>query len=181
MKRFNSIQDFAAIKCEAKACSDALRKLHYQANEIIYSHAQQYAFPRNVQAAIDELTKTFVKIKDLEVPATAKAKKEEILQKGRKMVRSLKAYKQNFTYDKSCVDGIEAMCRFQLHKCLIAKDNWSIEEGAELLRGNKVLKAIAEDVEHQLKAKPHIDAFLQIQGNIIAALGKQLQGYAFAS
>lgn len=181
MKRFNSIQDFAAIKCEAKACSDALRKLHYQANEIIYSHAQQYAFPRNVQAAIDELTKTFVKIKDLEVPATAKAKKEEILQKGRKMVRSLKAYKQNFTYDKSCVDGIEAMCRFQLHKRLAIGDNLSIEEGAGFLQGNKILKAIAEDVEQQLHTKPRINRFLQMQGEIIEALGKQLQEYSFAS
>ena len=181
MKKFNSIQDFAIIKCEAKASNDALRELHHQANDIIYNHAQQDAFPRNVQTAIDELTEIFVKIKDLEVPATAQAKKEEILQKGRKMVRSLKAYKQNFTYDKSCVGGIEAMCKFQLHKCLIAKDNLSIEEGAGLLRGNKILKAIAEDVEQQLYIKQRINRFLQMQGEIIEALGKQLQGYSFAS
>lgn len=181
MKRFNSIQDFTAIKCEAKACNDALRELHYQANDIIYNYAQQYAFPRNVQKAIDDLTKIFVEIKDLEVPATAKAKKEEILQKGRKMVRSLKAYKQNFTYDKSCVGGIEAMCRFQLHKRLTIGDNLSIEEGAGFLRSNKVLKAIAEDVEQQLYIKPQINRFLQMQGEIIEALGKQLQGYSFAS
>lgn len=181
MKRFNEIKDFATIKCEAKACNDALRELHHKANDIVYNHAQQYAFPRNVQMTIDDLTKIFVEIKGLEVPATVKAKKEEILQKGRNMVRSLKAYKQNFTYDKSCVGGIEAMCRFQLHKRLTIGDNLSIEEGARFLRGNKALKAIAEDVEQQLYIKPRINRFLQMQGEIIEALGKQLQGYAFAS
>ena len=181
MNKFNSIKDFVIIKCEAKACNDALRELHHKANEIIYNHSQQYAFPRNVQTVMDDLTNTFLEIKGLEVPHTTKAKKEEILQKGREMIRSLRQYKQHFKYDDSCVGGIEAMCKFQLHKYLSSKNALSVEEGAEYLRSNKILKEIAEDVEQKLNVKPKINAFLRMQNEIIELLEDKLRGYAFAS
>ena len=181
MTKFINIQDFATIKCEAKASNDGLKTLHYQANEIIFHYNQQFAFPRNVQAAIDELTKVFVDIRDLKVPDAVNAKKQEIIQKGRTIVKSLKDYKENFSYDASCIGGIESMCKFQLSGFLKHKENLSIEEGVRILQNNQMLREIVNDVERQLRAKPKVEAFLRMQGEIIELLESQLRCYAFAS
>ena len=181
MQKFSNLKGFATIKCEAKAGNDSLKTLHYQANEIIFHYNQQFAFPRNVQAAIDELTKVFVDIRDLKVPDTVNAKKQEILRKGRAIVLSLIDYKKHFSYDVSCIGGIESMCKFQLSGFLKQKENLSIEEGVRILQNNQMLREIVNDVERQLRAKPKVEAFLRMQGEIIELLELQLRNYAFAS
>lgn len=67
MKKFNEVKNFTSIRCDAKVGTEALKELHYQANEIIFRYNMQFAFPRNVKQATEQLTEVFVKIKDLEV------------------------------------------------------------------------------------------------------------------
>ena len=179
MHKFNEIANFASIKCEAKVGTEELKELHYQINDIIYSYNMQFAFPRNIEQAISQLTEVFVKIKDLEVKDAAMDKKNEILTKGRAIVQSLKTYLNNFKYDDSCITSIESMCKFQLSKYLKAKDHLTIETGMELLRENVALSDIAKDITDNLNTQPNIKAFLKMQGEIIEILKTQLQTYAF--
>ena len=74
MKKLNEVNNFASIRCDAKVGTEALKELHYQANEIIFRYNMQFAFPRNVKQATEQLTEVFVKIKDLEVNDAAKEK-----------------------------------------------------------------------------------------------------------
>ena len=99
MKKFNEINGYGTIRCEAKVSTDKLKELHYKANDIIYKYNMQYAFPRNTQKAIDELSDVFVQIKELEVADAAKVKKEELLKQGRNIVTLLKEYIKSFKYD----------------------------------------------------------------------------------
>lgn len=179
MKKFNELQNFRTISCVAKVSTDALKALHYQANEIIFKYNMQSAFPRNAEQVVRLLTEVFVKIKDLEVKDAAIEKKNEILTKGRMLVQSLKDHINHFKYDNSCVTAIESMCKFQLSKYLKAKDHLTIETGMELLRENVVLSDIAKDVIHNLNMQPNIKPFIKMQGEIIELLKTQLQAYTF--
>jgi len=183
MIRFSDIKDFATISCGAKAGNDSLKTLQYQANDIIYHYNQQFAFPRNVQAAIDELTKVFIEIRDLEVPETVNAKKQEILQKGRVIVKSLIAYKQNFAYDQSCVEYVKLMCGFQLHDYLDRRAHMSFADGIGRLQDSLMLRGIVNDVEQNLhvRIKPQVNAFMRMHGEIFDILKTKLQDYAVAS
>ena len=179
MKKFNEVKNFTSIRCDAKVGTEALKELHYQANEIIFRYNMQFAFPRNVKQATEQLTEVFVKIKDLEVNDAAKEKQEEILAKGREIVKSLKEYVKNFKYDDSCVGAIESMCKYQLSNYLKNKENLTIATGVEMLEGNVVLREIANDVTSNLNRQPNIKAFLRMQGEIIDIIGKQLQTFQF--
>ena len=179
MKKFNEIENFAIIRCEAKVGTEELKELHYQANEIIFMYKMQFAFPRNVERAISQLTGVFVKIKGLEVKDAAMDKKNEILTKGRAIVQSLKTYLNNFKYDDSCITSIESMCKFQLSKYLKAKDKLTIDTGVELLKANVVLSDIAKDVSDNLNSQPKVGVFIKMQEEIIEILSKQLQNYSF--
>ena len=86
MKKFNEVKNFTSIRCEAKVSTDELKVLHYQANDIIFSYNMQFAFPKNVEQAIKQLTEVFVKIKNLEVKDSALDKKKEILTKGKNVL-----------------------------------------------------------------------------------------------
>lgn len=179
MKKFNEIMNFTVIRCEAKVGTEALRELHYQANDIIFSYNMQFAFPKNVEQAIKQLTEVFVKIKDLDVKDAAKDKKNEILDKGREIVKSLNEYTTNFKYDDTCVCAIESMCKYQLSNYLKNKENLTIATGVEMLEGNVVLREIANDVVANINKQPDIRAFVRMQGEIVEILSKQLQNYSF--
>ena len=179
MYKFNEIANFASIKCEAKVGTEELKVLHYQINDIIYSYNMQFAFPRNIEQAISQLTEVFVKIKDLEVKDAAMDKKNEILTKGRAIVQSLKTYLNNFKYDDSCISSIESMCKFQLSNYLKNKDNLTIATGVEMLNVNVMLRDIATDVADNINKQPNIKAFIRMQGEIIEIVSKQLQTYHF--
>ena len=179
MKKFNEIMNFTVIRCEAKVGTEALRELHYQANEIIFKYNMQFAFPQNAKQAAKQLTEVFVKIKDLDVKDAAKDKKNEILDKGREIVKSLNEYTTNFKYDDTCVCAIESMCKYQLSNYLKNKENLTITTGVEILEGNVVLREIANDVTANLNRQPNIKAFLRMQGEIIDVIGKQLQTFQF--
>jgi Tfp pilus assembly PilM family ATPase len=179
MKKFNEIMNFTVIRCEAKVGTEALRELHYQANEIIFKYNMQFAFPQNAKQAAKQLTEVFVKIKDLEVKDAAKDKKNEILDKGREIVKSLNEYTANFKYDDTCVCAIESMCKYQLSNYLKNKENLTITTGVEILEGNVVLREIANDVTTNLNRQPNIKAFLRMQGEIIDIIVKQLQTFQF--
>lgn len=179
MKKFNEVKNFTSIRCEAKVSTDELKALHYQANDIIFSYNMQFAFPKNVEQAIKQLTEVFVKIKNLEVKDSALDKKKEILTKGRTIVQTLKDYINNFKYDDSCVAAIESMCKFQLSNYLKAKDSLTIQSGVELLEKNTVLREIAKDVANNLNIQPKINPFLKMQEEVIEIAIKQLQNFSF--
>ena len=179
MKKFNQIENFKTISCVAKVSTDELKELHYQANDVIFSYNMQFAFPKNVEQAIKQLTEVFVKIKNLEVKDSALDKKNEILTKGRTIVQTLKDYINNFKYDDSCVAAIESMCKFQLSNYLKAKDSLTIQSGVELLEKNTVLREIAKDVANNLNIQPKINPFLKMQEEIVEILSKQLQNFSF--
>lgn len=179
MKKFNEVKNFTSVRCDAKVGTEALKDLHYQANEIIFRYNMQFAFPRNVQQATEQLTEVFVKIKDLEVKDAAKEKQTEILAKGREIVKSLKEYVKNFKYEDSCVNAIESMCKYQLSKFLKDKENLTFATGIELLEGNVVLRGIANDVTANLNRQPSIKAFIRMQGELIEIVSKRLQAYHF--
>ena len=176
---FKDIQNFEAIRCEAKVSVDKLTALHYAANEIIFHYNMQPAFPRNVEEAVRRLTEVFVQIKELEVKESAKAKQQEILTKGREIVKSLNAYKKAFQYDASCVAAVESMCKYQLSKYLGRKNALTFREGIEILEDNQMLHDIIGDVESNLNTKPNTKAFDRMQGEIIGMLFKNLQTYSF--
>ena len=179
MKKFNEIENFATIRCVAKVGTEELKELHYQANEIIFKYNMQFAFPRNIEQAISQLTEVFVKIKDLEVKDAAMDKKSEILTKGRAIVQSLKAYLKNFKYDDSCITAIESMCKYQLSNYLKNKENLTIATGVEMLEWNVALRDIATDVADNINKQPNIKVFIRMQGEIIEIVSKQLQTYHF--
>ena len=179
MKKFNQIENFKTISCEAKVSTDELKALHYQANDIIFSYNMQFAFPKNVEQAIKQLTEVFVKIKDLDVKDAAKDKKNEILDKGREIVKSLNEYTANFKYDDTCVCAIESMCKYQLSNYLQNKEDLTITTGVEMLEQNVVLRDIATDVATNINKQPNIKAFVRMQGEVVEILSKQLQNFSF--
>lgn len=176
---FKDIQNFEAIRCEAKVSVDKLTALHYAANEIIFRYNMQPAFPRNVEEAVRRLTEVFVQIKELEVKESAKAKQQEILTKGREVVKSLNSYKKNFQYDNSCVGAVESMCKYQLAIFLKRKDSLTFKDGVDILEDNLTLHGIISDVESNLNTKPNTKAFDRMQGEIIGMLSQNLQTYSF--
>ena len=179
MKKFNEIPNFKTLRCEAKVSEDKLTTLHYQINEIIFKYNMQYAFPTNVQKATGQLVVVFQQIKELEVKDAVKPKQEEILAKGREIVKSLNEYASNFKFDDTCIGAIESMCKYQLSNYLKNKENLTIAAGVELLEGNVVLWDIANDVTTNLNRQPNIKAFLRMQGEIIDIISKQLQTLQF--
>lgn len=179
MNLFDKIENYGAIRSEAKVSTDKLTALQYEANEIIFKYNKQYAFPQNVEEAINCLTQVFVAIKELEVKEGAKPKQREILAKGREIIKSLKAYMKSFQYDESCVAAIESMCKYQLSKFIKQKENLTIQEGVDILEDNVFLHRIAQDVEQHLNTKPDTKSFDRMQGEIISKLSKRLQGYHF--
>lgn len=179
MKKFKEIEGFTSIKCEAKVGTDKLKELHYKANDIIFKYNMQYAFPRNTQKAIDELSDVFVQIKELEVADAAKVKKEELLKQGRNIVTLLKEYIKSFKYDDSCVSCIESMCKFQLSNYLKSQNTLNIDSGVQLLVDNVMLRDIANDVAANLNRQPNIKTFLRMQGEIIDIISGQLQTFQF--
>ena len=179
MKKFNEINGYGTIRCEAKVSTDKLKELHYKANDIIYKYNMQYAFPRNTQKAIDELSDVFVQIKELEVADAAKVKKEELLKQGRNIVTLLKVHIKSFKYDDSCVSCIESMCKFQLSKYLKSQNTLNIDSGVQLLVDNVMLRDIANDVAANLNRQPNIKAFLRMQGEIIDIISGELQTFQF--
>lgn len=109
----------------------------------------------------------------------AKEKQEEILAKGREIVKSLNEYASNFKFDDTCIGAIESMCKYQLSNYLKNKENLTIATGVEMLEGNVVLREIANDVTANLNRQPNIKAFLRMQGEIIDIISKQLQTLQF--
>lgn len=180
MKKFKEIEGYGMIKCDAKASTDKLKELHYIANDIIYKYNMQFAFPRNVQKAIDELTKVFIQINELGVSDSATGKKQEILKKGRELVMSLKGYIKTFQYNDDCISCVEGMCKFQLSKYLKNKETLSVENGVQLLTENILMREIVNDVEANLNKHPNVKAFMKMQGEIIDVLSKKLQEYSFS-
>ena len=176
---FSKIENYGAIRCDARASIDKLSTLHYAVNEIIFRYNMQPAFPRNVEEAVKRLTEVFVQIKELEITESAKAKQQEILAKGRELIKSLNAYKKNFKHDASCVSAVESMCKYQLSKYLGRKNALTFRDGIEILEDNQMLHDIIGDVESNLNTKPKTKAFDRMQGEIIGMLSKNLQTYSF--
>ena len=111
MKKFNEIEGFTQIEVSTTYCS--LKSLLYEVNGIIYYYRGAYAFTALVNAAKKELTDKFTMIARLDIKSSKHAKpREEILQYGRNIIRSLNEYNREFKYDNSCIEAVITSAKY---------------------------------------------------------------------
>ena len=117
MKRFNEIDNFKFLKCDSKLSNDDLKKLHYALNDVIYQYNNQFAYPANTQIVLDKLINLFQQIKELKIDNNQiLAKQNELLTKGRSLVKSLKNYIDTFKFEQNDNKNIDSIIKFQFVK-----------------------------------------------------------------
>ena len=178
MKKFCEIKNFSQIEEKVNYCS--LKSLLYEANAIIYSYRQAYAFPALVKKVRDEMIEVMQQISELKLTSPKyKPQQEAILAKGRALVAALINYEREFQFDESCVEAINTSAKFQVRTFLQKKDMMTFSQGIDLLERNNLLYATIKTIEEQLSIKISIPSFFRLQDDIINRIKGDLDKYAF--
>lgn len=180
MKKFNEIEGFTQIEVSTTYCS--LKSLLYEVNGIIYYYRGAYAFTALVNAAKKELTDKFTMIARLDIKSSKHAKpREEILQYGRNIIRSLNEYNREFKYDNSCIEAVITSAKYQVREFLNTKDNMTIVDGEKMMIRNSIIYDIIKVVERECDTKIYVPTFMRLQDDIKNLINKKLDTYDFAA
>lgn len=138
------------IKCENREGTEALKKIHYAINDVLYVNAGKYLFKPQAEKMYETLVNYGKELKDLEVPEKAQPKKNEILAELRTRCNSLKVYKQNNQVSED-VPEMQRAVNWTIHLWIEAKDSMTPEKALELLRESKTVHDLVWPWSEDLK------------------------------
>ncbi len=178
MKRFNEIANFRKIEVKTDYC--ALKTALYNTNGIILKYIEAFAFPELVEAADKELCAAFEAMKAIKLTEKHEREREKMIDCGRYMIRSLRAYLKTFTYGSDCVNAAVTTAKFQVRDFLNSKKTMTIERGLEFMKRNQLVYAAIKSVEQNCKTKVDVGTFYRLQDDVRNLIDGRLDSYAFA-
>ena len=109
------------IKCQNKTGTDALRLVHHEINEVLYKNMFRYidqALAIDIYNTLCGYGKT---LGEMDVPAGAKAKRDELIAELRKRCLILKDYKK-ITNTVEEVPQMQKVVNYFVHQCIKTKE-----------------------------------------------------------
>jgi hypothetical protein len=142
----------APIKCENKIGNDKLKELHYKVNQTIFFYSKKF-INKAIKAKLMDIWSTVgLEIKNLDVPQSAKAKKEEILQKLRERFTLLLQYKTDLIEEKLNYGAMQTM-KYQVSTYLYKKDHNTLQTPEQIIELLNEFKTVASDWKEINKSK----------------------------
>lgn len=166
MKKINEI-GVSIIKCKNKQGTDNLKELHYKINDLLYKNANTYAIKSIAIYIEKQLVEYGIELNNLQVPDSAKAKKNEILAALRDMVINLRKYLAEYNVNPNEEkQAATAILKYRLSNYIKSKQTLTTDQIIALLEENKTIYDLLQ-VEYE--------PFRKMQDELIQILNKKFE------
>lgn len=153
------------IKTVAKEGTQQLKDLHCTVNDVMYKYSWKYISPKMSERIYNQLAELGKELNNLSVPDKAKAKKEEILNAIRTVLRNLKAYGNGYRWMQTDADEVQKSLGFLLSDYL----NHKGDEDFDAVKALAVNKEIWDDMYMACPYQDRIktDKFKSMQSELL--------------